>query len=316
MTGFYNPAVLLLLLILPAAYYLYQKATTRRKHDAMCFSHIGLVKTALGGNKTSNRPQNLFILVLVAMALIIIGLAGPHIPLEQAKEGVSVVLAIDTSGSMQATDYLPNRLESAKQAADILLSHLDNKDYAGVITFESGATSAAYLSPDKNRVRSKLAAIAPKEGSTAIGDGLALAIDMALAIPNQKRVIILLSDGVNNAGVISPDTALSFARDQGIQVFTVGMGSENPVILGYDWFGRPQVAELDEEMLKDIATKTGGKYYRSVNDATLKEIYGTLHQEIVRETEDTPVSEWFFAGALIVLCLELLLRYGRKRIIQ
>ncbi len=316
MAGFYQPSLLVLLIILPVAYYLYLRATATRKQEAMHFSHIGFVRTALGETKASCRPRNLFLLALLTMGLIIIGLAGPHIPLEQTKEGVSVVLAIDTSGSMQATDYQPNRLESAKIAAGILLSQLDAKDYAGIVTFESGATSAAYLSPDKDRVRTKLAAIEPKEGSTAIGDGLALAIDMAEAIPNQKKVIILLSDGVNNAGVISPDIALSFARERGIQVFTIGMGSDQPVVLGYDWFGRPQMAELDEQMLQDIASQTGGIYYKSVNDTTLNEIYRNLNKEIQRETEETTIAEWFYLAALLALGLELFLRYGRRRIIQ
>ncbi len=317
MAGFYHPEMLALLLVIPALYWYYLRETKRRRQEAMQFSHIGFLKTALAGKKGGeNRPRNLFLLSLLALGLIITGLADPHLPLEQTKEGVSVVLVMDISGSMQATDYQPTRLESAKKAASSLLANLDDKDYAGIITFESGATSAAYLSPDKNRVSEKLKAIAPKEGSTAIGDGLALAIDMAESIPNRKKVVILLSDGVNNAGVISPEQAMQFARDRGIQVFTVGLGSEEPVILGYDWFGTPQYAMLDEEILRQIADDTGGKYFKSVDDRTLGEIYSNLNTEIKREKEETSVKDWFFGAALVVLCGEVLMRYGRRRIIQ
>ncbi|HWQ67105.1 MAG TPA: VWA domain-containing protein [Methanospirillum sp.] len=316
MPGFYHPEWLILLSLLPVIYLWYLRETRRKKQEAMIFSHIGFVKTALSGRKGSARPAHLLIISLAALGCLIIGLADPHIPLEQTKEGVNVVLVLDISGSMQATDYQPTRLESAKNAAGILLRKLDDKDYAGIITFESGAASAAYLSPDKDRVIKKLEIIQPKEGSTAIGDGLALAIDMAESIPNRKKVVILLSDGVNNAGIIPPAQAMQFAKDKGIQVFTIGLGSEQPFILGYDWYGTPQYATLDEETLRSIAQETGGRYFRSVNDQTLSEVYSNLNQEITREKEETSIREWFIIFGLLLIISEIVLRYGRRRIIQ
>lgn len=316
MIGFYHPEWLACLLALPCLYYYYLHETRRKKQEAIVFSHIGFLKSALSGSSQSARPRTLLILLLVALGCLSIGLADPHIPLEQTKEGVNVILVMDVSGSMQATDYQPTRLESAKKAAETLLRSLDSKDYAGVITFESGATSAAYLSPDKDRVIGKLLDIEPKEGATAIGDGLALGIDMAESIPNRKKVVILLSDGVNNAGVIPPEQASGFARDKGIQVFTIGLGSDTPSVIGYDWFGNPQYATLDEEMLKSIAENTGGKYFKSVDDRTLSEIYKNLNKEIKRETEETSIRDWFFVAALLLLVIEILMRYGRRRIIQ
>ena len=316
MAGFYHPEWLVLLLGLPVLYFWYIRETKRKKQEAMVFSHIGFMKTALGGRAGSGRPRQLLMVALVTLGCIIVGLADPHIPLEQAKEGVNVVLVMDDSGSMQASDYQPTRLEAAKQSAVKLIQQLDDKDYVGVITFESGATSAAYLSPDKDRVASKLRAIEQKDGATAIGDGLALAIDMAESIPNRKKVVILLSDGVNNAGVIPPEQAMQFAKDKGIQVFTIGLGSEQPVILGYDLFGTPQYATLDEQILQKIASETGGEYYKSVNDRTLSEIYANLNKEIKREKEETSIKDWFFVIAMILTVSEIVMRYGRRRIIQ
>lgn len=316
MPGFYHPEWLILLIGLPVLYGWYMKETTRKKQEAMVFSHIGFMKTALAGRAGSTRPRQLFLIALVALGCIIIGLADPHIPLEQAKEGVNVILVIDDSGSMQATDYTPTRLESAKQSAEKLIRQLDDKDYVGIITFESGASSAAYLSPDKTRVIRKLMAIEQKSGSTAIGDGLGLAIDMAESIPNRKKVVILLSDGVNNAGVIPPEQAMQFAKDKSIQVFTIGLGSEEPVIIGYDFFGMPQYATLDEEILERIADETGGRYYKSVDDRTLSDIYANLNKEITREREETSIQDWFYVAALVLIVSELVLRYGRRRIIQ
>ena len=228
---------------------------------------------------------------------------------------MNVVLAIDDSGSMQASDYPPTRLEAAKSAADMLIRNLEPADNAGVVIFESGATTAAYLSPDKDRVRQKLAAVTPKPGQTAIGDGLTLAIDMARSVPNKKSVVILLSDGVNNTGMVTVDEAVAAARAAKIQVFTIGLGSKQPAVIGYDWLGKPQYAELDEATLKSVAEQTGGRYFKSVDDQTLSAIYAGINQEIVREPEETRVGDWFVAGALLLILIELFFRYGRGRVL-
>lgn len=316
MAGFYSPEWLLGLLLIPVCWYYIQSSAKKRKQEAMVFSRVSFLKSSLGNVSKSRRPKILVILVLAAIGFIFIGLADPHIPLEQTKEGVNVVLVMDNSGSMQATDYSPNRLEAAKNAAEELINDLDPKDYTGIVVFESGASTASYLTPDKDRVIESLHDIIEKDGATAIGDGLALGINMADSIPNRKKVVILLSDGVNNAGVITPEEAIQFAKDSDIQVFTVGMGSEQPVLLGYDWFGNLQYAELDETTLKQIADETGGKYFKSVNDRTLSEIYSNLNSEIKREKEDTSIAFVFYIGALALLLSEVYIRYGRGRIIQ
>lgn len=315
MLTFQNPNLLWLLLAIPLAYYFYQLANKKKKKEAIKFSHLEFIKKAMD-KKRALRIQMLFYLALLSIALMLIGIANPHIPLKQTKEGVNVVLVIDDSGSMQAADYKPNRLEAAKNSAEILIKDLKPKDHIGIVIFESGATTASYLTPFKDKALEKLKSIALKEGKTAIGDGLGLAIDMATSIPNKKKVVILLSDGVNNAGVISPAEAVQFAKANKIQVYSVGMGSEDKVVLGYDWFGNPQYAELDEETLMAIAKETGGKYFKSVNEKTLDEIYESISKEIKREKEPTSIKDWFFVAAIIVLLVEMYIRYGRHRIIQ
>ena len=313
--GFENPAVLLGLLCVPALYALYRRVLSGRRAAAMSFSSLSLVRSALGG-RSSRRGGALFALSLGAASLLVVGLAGPHLPLEQSREGVNVVLVIDVSGSMQVSDYPPSRLEAAKASARILLDSLEPRDHAGIVTFESGATTAAFLSPHKDRVADLLAGIAPREGQTAIGDGLSLGVEMATSIPNKKKVVILLSDGVSNAGVISPAEAVAFARANSIQVHAVGLGSDGDAVLGYDVFGRPQYAELDEETLQAIATQTGGRYFKSVDARTLNEIYAEIGGEIEREVEETDVSRWLFAAALAVFGVQMYARYGRGRVIQ
>ena len=316
MPGFYEPLWLSALLVIPVLAGIYCYVIRKKKQEAIAFSRIAFVKSALGDAQKSRRTHLLFIIALAAIGLLVVALADPHIPLEQTKEGVNVILVIDDSGSMQATDYQPTRLEAAKSAAELLVGNLDPKDSAGIVIFESGATTAAYLSEDKERVQEKIAAIAPRSGETAIGDGLALAVDMAQSEPNKKSVIILLSDGVNNAGVITPDEAIALAKSAGIPVYTVGLGTTTPTVLGSDWLGNPDYAGLNESALQSIADQTGGKYYKSVDEKTLKDVYAGLTPNIARETEETSIRDYLIFGALVLLCAELWLRYGRGRIIQ
>jgi Ca-activated chloride channel homolog len=315
MTGFYQPLWLLGLLCLPLLWYLHRRAGRKKMQDALAFSRVAVLRRAAGEKKRTDPRTILFYCELLIVALLIIGLADPHIPLETRQEGVNVVFVMDVSGSMSATDYPPTRLDAAKTAAASLLRDLGPEDYAGIVVFEAGATSAAYLSPDKDRVITKLNAIQPRSGQTALGDGLLLGIDMAESIPNRKNVVILLSDGVNNAGVVTPNEAMQAAHDRNIQVFTVGMGSDQPVITGYDSLGAPQYATLDEDTLRRIAQTTGGKYFRSVDDRTLSSIYSGLNKEIKREPVETSVRSIFFAATLVLVLAGLYLRYGRWRIL-
>ena len=316
MATFNNELALLFLLLIPGLFILYNRILVKKKKAAIQFSNLAFIKSAIGNKKRAKRDSMLFYLSITAILLMIIGFADLHIPLEQTKEGVNVILVLDVSGSMLATDYPPNRLESAKRSAETLVESLEPNDNAGIVIFETGATTAAYLSPYKDQVAEKLRNIAPRDGKTALGDGLSLGIDMAISVPNKKKVVILLSDGVNNAGVIPPVEAIEFAKANDIQVYTVGLGSEGRVVLGYDYLGRPQYAELDEETLKLVAAQTNGKYFKSIDTQTLDEIYQNISQDIQREEEETSIKDWFFIAALSIFFVQLYIRYGRGRIIQ
>lgn len=309
---FDKPLVLLLLLSIPLIVYLYTYYSKKKKAAALKFSMLSIAKQSFNKSFRMHLP---FLLLTLAVSLIILGLADPKIPLKKAKQGVNVVLAIDDSGSMSATDYKPTRLEAAKKSAEILIKSLKPHDYVGIVVFESGATTACYLTPFKQKAIEKLRAIQQRQGKTALGDGLSLAIDMATSIPNKKKVVILLSDGVNNAGVITPEEAVSYAKANHIQVYTIGLGSEKPVVIGYDFFGNPQYAELDEETLKHIATATGGKYYKSVNEHTLEEIYKNIGENIQRDWELSSIKDLFFTLALLLLLVNMYIVYGKYRIV-
>ena len=313
MLTFGKPVCLWLLLVVPVIILFYISHLKKKRGSAIRFSSLGIIKSA--GGKSSRRMHVPFALMLLAVTTLIFALADPMIPLEQEKEGVNVVLVIDDSGSMAADDYRPTRLEAAKKSASVLIESLQANDNVGIVIFESGATTASYLTPFKDRALVKLGNIEQKEGMTAIGDGLSLAIDMALSIPNKRKTVILLSDGVNNAGAVSPEEASRFANNNNIQVHTIGLGSEEPVILGYDFFGRAQYAELDEETLKKIASETDGTYYKSVDSGTLEEIYSNIGENIEREEEPTSIKDCLVIFALGVLLLNIYIIYGRYRIV-
>ncbi len=316
MIGFSSPWMLLFLLLIPLIYFFYQKIIRKKKQDAIKFSNLEFVKSALGNKKKLKRNELLFYISLLVLVFMVVGFANPHIPLKKTKTGVNVVLVLDVSGSMKATDYNPNRLEAAKKSAELLLNSLKEKDNAGIVLFSSGATTAAYLSPYKEKVIQKLRNIKLKGGQTAIGDGLSLGIDMATSVPNKKKVVILLSDGVNNAGVISPQEAINFAKANKIQVYTIGLGSKGKTVLGYDWFGNPQYADLDEKTLQTIAQQTGGKYFKSVDYNTLNKIYKNISTDIKREKEETNIKDWFFLASLLTFIIYLYKQYGFRRVIQ
>ena len=287
-----------------------------KKKAAIKFGNINLLKMASAHQKTKKRTNIILALEILAILFLFLALADPHIPLKQNKEGVNVVLAIDISGSMQAADYKPTRMEAAKEAAKTLVASLENKDYVGVVSFSTGASTVSYLTPDKEKAETRIAGIAANNGATAIGDGLSLAIDMVSSIPNKKRFVVLLSDGVSNAGVISPTQAATFAKVNDVVVFTVGMGSENPVILGYDWFGNPQYANLDETTLNQIAAATGGTYFKSIDKDTLSDIYKKLPENIKREKEPTSLKTYFLLMGILALISRIYLTKIKWRILR
>ena len=306
--------VLLVLLVLPGFYFLYRLYSKSNKSNSLKFSNLQLVKSSIT-TKSQLRRHLPFILILVAVAFIIIGLADPRMPLENLKEGVNIVLVLDGSGSMAATDYSPTRLESAKNAAEILVDSLEPNDHAGIVLFESGATTVSYLTPFKEKTIDDLQAIRQRDGATAIGDGLVLGIDMANSIPNKQKVVILLSDGDHNAGVVTPSEAVQYALQKKIQIHTIGMGSDEPVLLGTNIYGNPLYAELNEAELIAIATAANGKYYKSVDNNSLNEIFEDISDDIDREVEQVSIKDYFFVVAAVILAANIYIVYGKYKIV-
>lgn len=305
---------LLLLLVIPALYILYSRYNSEKKESILKFSSLKIVKKSIMG-KNFLRKHLPFVLMMGMLGLAIIGLANPQIPTLSVEKGINLSIVLDGSESMAASDYTPTRLDAAKGAISNLVTKIGQQNNVGVILFESGATTISYLSPDKEKTVNAISSIEQGQGATAIGDGLALGIDMASSIPDKKGIVILLSDGVHNSGIITPEEAVDYAKINSVQIHTIGLGSAEPVYLRDDIYGEPQYAQLDEDILVTIAQETGGNYYKSLDEQTLNEIFLTLSSNLEYEMEYSTIRDWFIAASIGLLLIDVYVIYGRYRIV-
>ena len=280
------------------------------------------VSSVQGFKKTSvwtTIKHLLFGLRIIAVILIVCALARPQTVEVSSKtkttRGVDIVMAIDVSASMLAKDLKPNRLEALKNVAADFIKGRPN-DRIGLVEYAGESYTKTPITSDKGIVLQSLKGIKYNTiitGGTAIGMGLATAVNRIKDSRAKSKIIILLTDGVNNAGFIDPQTASELALEYSIKTYTIGLGTNgmalSPVALnnGVFQYGRVQV-EIDEELLKEIAEVTGGKYFRATDNRKLKAIYKEIDA-----LEKTEVEEFKFYNyeekfrPLVLLALGLLL---------
>jgi len=310
--GFIN--ALFLFLIIPVLVFIYYKYNSNKKESILKFSTLKIIKQTNTKNNVF-RKHIPFVLVLVVLSLIIIALANPQIVTMGNEKGVNLSIVLDGSESMAALDYEPTRLEAAKKAITSLITKTSETNNVGVVLFETGAGTISYLTPIKEKTLNSISSIQQGTGATAIGDGLSLGVDMVSSILDKKRVIILLSDGIHNSGLVTPEQATQYAILNNVQVHTIGIGSENPVYLRDDIYGEPQYAELDEQTLQEVAISTGGSYFKSLDEQTLNKIFLELNTNLEYETELSTIRDWFIGSAIIILLIDIYIIYGRFRIV-
>ena len=263
-----------------------------------------------------------FVLRMAAFALLIVALARPQGIEEQSRtnaEGIDIMLSIDISGSMLARDFQPNRLEAAKEVASSFISDRVG-DRIGVAVFAGESFTQSPLTTDKSTLQTMLARVRSGviEDGTAIGNGLATAINRLRESEAKSKVVILLTDGVNNRGEIAPLMAANIAADMGIKVYTIGVGTRGKAPYpAVDMFGnmvfQMMDVEIDEQTLEQIAQTTGGRYFRATDRDKLKSIYdeiNSLEKSKVEITDLTIYHERFLPLLLLAIGLlvaELLL---------
>lgn len=317
---FFEYPKLLWLLVLPGLmilHYLYLEFKDRTPH--MRVSTI--VPWRHDGFSVMQIARHLpFVLRILFLVLIIICIARPRSSENFETidtEGIDIMMAMDVSTSMLARDFTPDRLEASK---DIAIEFISQRpaDRMGIVVFAGESFTQCPLTTDRATLINLMKEIQTDliEDGTAIGNGLATAVSRMKDSNSKSRVVILLTDGVNNRGEITPQNAAEMAKEYGIRVYTIGVGANGqapyPVMGPWGVEIRNIPVEIDEDLLMDIAQKTGGRYFRATDNAKLVDIYQEINQmEKVRTTVDSfPIYEELFPKfafwALVVLLLEVL----------
>ena len=317
---FANPKLLWLLLLAPLAIVWY--VLRHKKQEAsLQFSDLkGFAQ--LPKTWKAYLRHLLFAMKMAAMALLIVALARPQSSSTNSTsniEGIDIVMAMDVSGSMLARDLKPDRLTAAKEVASDFVKDRPG-DRMGLVIFSGETFTQVPLTTDHGVMLNMLAEM--KNGliddGTAIGDGLATAISRLKDSEAISKVVILLTDGMNNAGSVDPYTAAEIAKLYGIRVYTIGVGSYGtapyPVQTPFGTQIQQIKVEIDERLLSTIANSTGGKYFRATSNQKLDEIYQEIDQlerSKIEVTEFRRLHEEFYplvAWALALLLLEFILR--------
>jgi Ca-activated chloride channel family protein len=321
---FLNPEFFWLFLVIPIAIaWLFFK---RKQQSAT------LKISSIGGFKSSKsilaklKPY-LNVLRIIALSSLIIALARPRTVdiSNQTKttKGIDIVMAIDLSSSMLAKDLRPNRMEALKQVASNFVDARQN-DRIGVVVYAAEAYTKTPVTSDKAIVKEAISDIKYDkvlQDGTGIGMGLTTAVNRLKESKAKSKIIILLTDGVNNAGFIEPETASEIAKEYGIKVYTIGLGSNGMAEFPYayapngrDFLYKMMPVEIDQELMKTIARNTGGKYFRASSNSKLESIYDEINKLETTEIEELKFYDYdekfrpFVWIAGILLLLEIVLR--------
>lgn len=320
---FLNPELFWLFVLLPIAIFWYyfknkKQAATLKISSLNGFNAVSSIMPRL-------QPL-LFVMRLLALSCLIIAMARPRTVDVSSKtkttKGIDIVMAIDVSGSMLAKDLKPNRMEALKEVAKDFIEARSN-DRIGLVVYAAESYTKTPVTSDKAVVLNALKGVKYDnvlQDGTGIGMGLATAINRLKDSKAKSKVIILLTDGVNNAGFIEPDTASDIASEYGIKVYTIGIGTNGMAEFPYaiapngQFLFKMMQVEIDQKLMQGIAKKTGGKYFRATSNKSLSAIYNEINKLETTEIEELKFYDFdekyrpFAFAALFLIFLELLLR--------
>ena len=320
---FFEYPKLLCLLVVPALlvlHYIYLELAQRHPHLRVSTSIPWLVKKTPIASSVRHIP---FILRILALSLIVVAISRPRsseIIEKIDAEGIDIVLAMDVSTSMLARDFTPDRISASKDIAIEFIAQRPT-DRMGIVVFAGESYTQCPLTTDRAALINMMKEVETGliDDGTAIGNGLATAIARMKDSDAKSRVVILLTDGVNNSGEVSPQMAVEIAKTYGIRVYTIGVGREGmapyPVMTPWGVEVRNLEVEIDEALLQEIADETGGRYFRANDNTKLAEIYNEINQmEKARTTVDSfPIYKELFGAyalwALLAILAELILNW-------
>jgi len=309
---FANPLFLYLLLVVPAMIIFYV-LKQRKANPSLNVPGLEPFSESMPTFRVYLR-HILFGARVIAVTLLIVILARPQSVSsyqDVSTEGIDIMLTLDISGSMLARDFRPNRLEASKDVATEFISGRPY-DRIGLVVFSGESFTQCPITTDHavliNLMREVQSGMI--EDGTAIGNGLATAINRLKDSPGKSKVIILLTDGVNNRGEIAPITAADIAKTYNIRVYTIGVGTQGmapyPVQTPFGIQYQDMPVEIDEAILNDIAQKTGGRYFRATDNNKLQEVYKEIDQlekSKIAVRQYTTREELFLIPAIIAFCL-------------
>ncbi len=320
---FANPEFFWLFLVIPAlvAWYYFKRNDQGATLKISSVNGFKIKPTLL-----SRLKPMLLVLRLAAIALFIIALARPQTTdvtnLSKTSRGIDIVMAVDVSGSMLAKDLKPNRMEALKKVASEFVGQRPS-DRIGIVVYASEAYTKTPVTSDKAVVLNEIKGIKYDrvlQDGTGIGVGLATAVNRLKDSDAKSKVIILLTDGINNSGFIDPRMAADIAKEFGIKVYTIGIGTngmaEFPAALAPNgqFIFKMMKVELDEELMKQIAKTTDGLYFRATDNKSLEKIYAEINKLETSEIEEQRYYNYdekfrmFAIAGLLLLALELILR--------
>jgi len=308
--SFQSPLALLGLLAIPLLVVVYVLAARRQRRAASRFTNPALVPNLVPSAPRWRRYVP-FVLALTALTLLVVGIARPHVVRSVTRDEATIVLAIDTSRSMSATDVRPSRFDAAHAAAQEFLDTVPESYRVGIVSFSTAASTV--LTPTTDRDAAKVALGELRLGSgTAIGNAIARSVELASTGEQRPTTgqaspaaVLLLSDGAQTAGGVTPDDAVKEARKLGVPVSTVALGTRDAAVQVPLPGGLKQrvVVAPDADALKQIAKDTGGTFAEAPSAEKLKEVYRSLGTRLAKDPKRVEVTSAFAAGGAVLLLL-------------
>jgi Ca-activated chloride channel homolog len=321
---FAYPYLLWLLLLLPLLIVWYIIGY-KKSSSSITVSTLGIYRKT-GSSKTLLRHLP-FALRLLSMALLIVAIARPQTRSSEERvegEGIDIVLCMDVSGSMLAEDFSPNRLEAMKKVASDFVDSRKT-DRIGLVIFSGESFTQCPPTTDYAALKSQIYAVRSGilQDGTAIGSGLSTSVERLKTSESKSKVVILLTDGENNGGLIPPSTAKEIAKAYQVKVYTIGMGTEGFAALPQQTTGgivrTMEKVNIDEKLLREIANETGGNYFRAKDNESLSKIYSDIDQLEKSKIETSTFSRYkeeFYPLAIAVVVLLLIEAWLRYKVLR
>jgi Ca-activated chloride channel homolog len=290
----------------------YVVAQRRRRRYVVRFTNLDLLENVVADSPRWRRHVPAM-LTLLALSALVVGMARPQVAVAVPREEATVILAMDSSGSMTATDVQPDRMTAAREAASSFVDGLPDGFRVGVVSFSNEADVVVPPTADHDEALRGLSALRADNG-TALGDAIARSVDLGVTNLDEQLaansdetpvVVLLLSDGANTTGDYEPLEAAQKAKDAGVPVYTVALGTDAGTVEGPDGYGGTRTIRVppDPETLAEVAERTGGTFFEAANEDALRSVYDEIGSQVGVEHEQRELTVFFTAAGAALLLL-------------